>query len=372
MVDITTETTTATAVQPTSGHTWVLRTESDDGHESQTSSLAARPGHILLDYLRVTLPDTPETWAGLGAWLGEVTDRPIGWRGWYSHSAYVLDGGLLGWCEDPDMAERQGVLVDLPGKACACLGDDLVPFLRWCVDADGHVARADFALDDFEGRLTRERILEAEAVGGMVTRWRGGIHKYETVERGKVKDWTFYIGSRDSESFMRIYDKAAEQRKKRGGRAGTPAAPAGTPAVWVRCELECKGKFAHALAEEVLARGGEAVTEQIARRIRFAEASETDTNRRRWLTADWWADFLGSVVPGAALVAGEAVRATIEAMCGWVEHAAGSTIATILDAYGAGGDWVLQSIIARCKDRPRNSRQKHALKRYRALALAGG
>jgi len=111
--------------------------EDDDisAHEGQASDLAARPGAMLLDYVRATLPDDPETRAALAEWVGPAQVRAQGWRGWYDSSATVLDGGLIAWCRDPERAEVQGLLVDLPGRACACLGERLVPFLagaaRW-------------------------------------------------------------------------------------------------------------------------------------------------------------------------------------------------------------------------------------------------
>lgn len=61
----------------------------------------------------------------------------------------------------------------------------------------------------------------------------------------RARDWnliegrkgsTLYVGSRTSEKFLRIYDKAAEQ---------------GTDGNWYRIELECKGDFARGVALHV-------------------------------------------------------------------------------------------------------------------------
>ena len=135
------------------------------------------------------------------------------------------------------------------------------------------MTRADWALDDRKGLLSLERILEADEKGAIVTRWQG-LTVIQNRQRGQRRGWTVYIGSRSSEAFCRIYDKAAEQ-----GRDGVH---------WVRFEFETKGAFADALAREVLAHGAGAVVQQINRRIRFVQPSPTDSNIRRAKVANWW------------------------------------------------------------------------------------
>lgn len=316
-------------------------------HESQSSDLAAQDGAVMLDYLRARLPDTRETWRALGEWLGPMTARGVGWRGWYDESFAVLDGGLIACCSDPDRAEVEGVLVDLPGKACAHLGERLLSFMGWCA-AWGTFTRLDFAKDDWEERITLERILDADRTGAIVTRWQG-LTLISKRQRGERKGWTVYIGSRSSEACMRFYDKAAEQ-----GRENVH---------WVRCELEAKGAFADALGREVLRRGSVAVIEQINRRIRFVQPSETDSNIRRAMVAAWWGAFIGSVKQGAALLCGEKVQATISAMAAWVEQQAGPALATIVKA--ARGD--LGGVLGIVERSERRLKPKH----HAALALVG-
>lgn len=340
-------------VRPPSGNygggTYTPPTDPQDysAHEAQSSDLAAQEGAVLLDYLRVRLPDTRETWQALGEWLGTMTARAVGWRGWYDQSYTVLDGGLVACCSDPDRAEVEGVLVDLPGKACAHLGERLGGFLAWCCE-HGTVTRADWALDDRKGLLSLERILEADEKGAIVTRWQG-LTVIQNRQRGQRRGWTVYIGSRSSEAFCRIYDKAAEQ-----GRDGVH---------WVRFEFETKGAFADALAREVLAHGAGAVVQQINRRIRFVQPSTTDSNTRRAQVANWWAAFVGSIQQGASLLCGEKVQATISAMAAWVERQAGPALATIIKA--ARGD--LAGVLGIVERSERRLKPKH----YAALALVG-
>ena len=294
-------------------------------HEGQASDLAARPGAMLLDYVRATLPDDRETRAALAEWVGPSETRAMGWRGWYDSSATVLDGGLIAWCRDPERAEVQGLLVDLPGRACACLGERLVPFLAWCCEV-GHVTRADYAIDDREGRLTLERVLSAVRSGAVVTRWREArpLVSYD-LQTGERTGWTVYLGSRRSDAMVRIYDKRAQQ-----GGDGEP---------WVRLEFETKGDLAHNLACAYFEEGSAAVVGQLARRVRFAVVDPTDTNKRRWATAPWWAAVVGSVAPGPSLLCGERQEVTVAALQSYIERQAGPSMAAVTAARGGDTSW---------------------------------
>lgn len=336
---------------PCAGNTWVERTQlgpycqdrGTDDLERSTSGLAARPGALLLDYLRARLPDDRETWTALGDWLGSMTQRAGGWHGWYDCSAEVLDKGLVAWCKDRSRAEVWGILVDLPGRACASLGDRLLPFLEWVL-AHGHITRADFAMDDREGVLSFQRVAGAVRAGALVSRWQ----ERNVIENcGKAGGWTVYLGSRSGQSMIRVYDKASEQ---------------GKPGPWVRVELEARGKFGDALSRAYFQRGAVAIVEQVNRRVRFTEPG-TDGNKRRAVPALWWAAFLGSVKPGASLMVGELPECTISALAQFIERQAGPALATLLRADG--GDLSrLFGIVGRSEAR---LKPKHLA----ALAMAG-
>jgi hypothetical protein len=194
------------------------------------------------------------------------------------------------------------------------MGDRLIPFLEWVLQY-GHITRADFALDDREGVLSFQRVAGAVRSGALVSRWQDR----NVIENcGKAGGWTVYLGSRAGASMLRVYDKASEQ---------------GKPGPWVRVELEARGKFGDALSRAYFQRGALAVTEQIARRVRFIELG-TDGNKRRALTSPWWAQFLGSVKPGASLLTGELPLTTIEGLAAYIERQAGPAMACLLRADG--------------------------------------
>ena len=321
-------------------------------HEAQTSGLAALEGSLLLDYLRVRFEDTRDVWQGLDDWLGKRSARAGGWRGWYDRSAAVLDGGIIAWCTDDVAKERQGVLVDLPGRACASLGESLVPFFMWALD-NGRASRVDWAIDDRSGLLTLDAIKASREAGGLVSRWQSFdlVENYKT-SGGPCLGWTVYMGSRSSEAFCRIYDKAGEQRRKGRNVEGS----------WVRLELETKGKFADRLAREYLAKGSGAILGQITRRVRFCEPGK-DSNKRRWKACAWWLSFVGSVKPGPSLLCGEKPECTIQRLAAFVERQVGPALATLLTAdYGD-----LSRIIEIAERGQYRLRSKH----YAALAAVG-
>lgn len=300
------------------GYGMGLDVDTDAGHEAQTSGLAARQGALLLDYLRVRLPDEKGIMLALGGWLGRMVGRGRGWRSWYTDSARVLDTGIVAWVTGSEERRQVwGVLVDLPGAACAGLGDRLVPFLRWALEHGGHCTRLDFAIDDFQGLLDKARLLAARDSGTIVTRWVDSL-LYDKRRAGKPAGWSLYLGSRAGESFVRIYDKALEQSIE-----GTH---------WMRFEFQTNGKLADAIGRAYFERGSVAVIEQVNRRLRFAECEGQDTNRRRLPTAAWWAEFIGSVEPGASLLAGEKPKCTIETMGAWLEYQAAPTMAALVQA----------------------------------------
>ncbi len=321
-------------VQPTRGNTWAERTYGESHevseHEAAASGMAAPEGGVLLDYVRATLPG--ERWAELLEWVGPMVERGVGWLAWYSYSGHVLDGGLVAW---GSMTGDGRVLVDLPGKACAAMGERLLPFLGWCVE-HGHITRLDLALDDRRGLVTYDRLVAAVEAGAVVSRarrcsWTVG----RATDDGSLAGWTLYIGSRTSEGVVRIYDKRAE-RQERVGAVGAGS--------WVRVELECKGELAEAMAPAVLEHGLAVVVGEINRRLRFCTPTG-DSNRRRWPVASWWREFIGSLDKGARLSVGEAVPVTVEGLMDYLWRQAAPAMAAVTIARGGDVSW-LEELVA--------------------------
>jgi hypothetical protein len=114
-------------------------------------------------------------------------------------------------------------------KALHNIGRETPEILREAIKSQGKISRLDLAVDivgeSFSGQLVKKAL---EKTGN-----QGTARSYSTVE-GHDGGFTLYVGSRQSERFVRIYDKAVQS-----GEANMD---------WWRYELETKGDVARALA----------------------------------------------------------------------------------------------------------------------------
>ena len=138
--------------------------------------------------------------------------------------------------------------------------------------------RIDLALDIKDGSIEFKQLLEYLNKNYIVTRFK----KYKYVVEKKISDdgqqtlgETIYFGSRSSNIFVRIYDKA-KQMQVEGS--------------WIRIEIVYKDEHANALALYIVQGEknlGELFSQTLNNYIRFVEKSN-DSNKRRWKTADFW------------------------------------------------------------------------------------
>ena len=142
--------------------------------------------------------------------------------------------------------------------------------------------RIDLALDIKDNSIEFKQLLEYLKNNHVVTRFK----KYKYVVEKQIGEdeqqtlgETIYFGSRSSNIFVRIYDKA-KQMQVEGS--------------WIRIEIVYKDDHANALALYI-AQGkqnlGVLFSKTLNNYIRFVEKSN-DSNKRRWKTADFWARIL--------------------------------------------------------------------------------
>jgi hypothetical protein len=127
--------------------------------------------------------------------------------------------------------EKQGWMVQIPGEALAQL-DDPVTLVSEAVTSLYRITRIDFAFDVLNSGDTTAHIADA---------WRavhGQKGKRVTSFINSATGSTFYIGSRQSEKMVRIYDKGQQL---------------GMDIDWLRFELELKGNAARVLAHTLAA-----------------------------------------------------------------------------------------------------------------------
>lgn len=142
-------------------------------------------------------------------------------------------------------------------------GDDLramltIPYphealIRWAVAKAHKIARLDFALDVYDPRANPLDVLDMWKHGhvGTPARKVSRVSSFENdATQGITEAATVYIGSRDGDRFIRVYDKAREQ-----GVSGT----------WVRIEIVTRDERAWSLAKSCALYGIERAGQQAVR-----------------------------------------------------------------------------------------------------------
>jgi phage replication initiation protein len=249
---------------------------------------------------------------------GEITELPRGCRG-YSKSGVIAGTGRVGWSpEYPSF----GVHISLPASA---LGSsrfgDVRGLLSYMESMGFRGSRIDFAIDDHVGILDLDVISRAIAGRAFVSPVHGGgeITSWARSRDVEVQGRTLYLGSRASESYMRIYDKAAESHLS---------------GHWVRVELELKGKKAAAAVRELVKTGPSIVAGWFRQFVDFVDQHLEDSNRSRWSTCTWWAAFLGGVNKAALLVV--QTERTLARLAAWVSRTVAPSLACLVAGEGPG------------------------------------
>lgn len=167
---------------------------------------------------------------GLGTWASDV--NTTGMHGY--NAGKELETGLrVMWHTEND---SMGVHFSLSG---ACLryyetkNLDGYSILKLIDKFKGRTSRIDLAIDIVDSDLTEKNIIRENL---LPYKGKGRTPKFVTL-LGDKGSWTVYIGSRSSEKFLRIYDKAKEQGDYVGSR--------------VRVELEIKGDTAHQIGKAI-------------------------------------------------------------------------------------------------------------------------
>lgn len=295
---------------------------------------------LCVDYFRFTVPTATidEVTARVS---GEWTESEAGFRGYPKMLvAPVANGGLgrIGYANPHRPTE---VHVDLTGGFLAGRAyAELRTLAAWVVDEKGgHVGRLDNAFDDRQGLASITDIAQAVKTGQAIMRAR----QWRQIEGGDVDSHTstgatFELGSRESQTFIRIYDKALEQASK-GVEVVGP---------WVRWELELKDERAQVCTLALIA-----LTEEQYRQfligvlmsaVDFRDCThEDDTNARvRAPRLPWWVALTDGFAR-ARLSMDKPVR-KIEDVKAWIANSLAPMLALANLHPEAGPEW-LQSVI---------------------------
>lgn len=203
----------------------------------------------------------------------------------YTHRHH-FGGVSISFCEG-DMSHVGGFyLLDMSGQGCRTFEtygngnyDNLFKLVQReegkpKVTQDVRLTRLDVAYDDMTGLLNIDQICDKTRLQEFVSR----IQRYEAIYGSNGNSVNF--GSKGSNVFIRIYDKARE----RGFTDGRH---------WVRCELQLRKEnacgFVNKLPNSSLSELYHGVLKNY---LSFREVNENDTNKRRWEESPWWTAFL--------------------------------------------------------------------------------
>lgn len=214
-------------------------------------------------------------------------------------------------------------------------------------EKNGHFTRIDAAFDDRTGTVTVEKVREAVDAGQLVTRARKGRNiSGVDLATGVKEGGTFEVGSRRSESFTRIYDKAAEQRSK-GVTVDGP---------WTRVEVELKGERADRFGLNLMLefeQFRELAIGVLRSVIDFRQVNREDEDwiRSRSPVVAWWGEF----TEGLKICRLSVVRAAkyIEQVWEWADHSLAPMLSVLVASGPEAQSRLLQIIsngVSRWKD----------------------
>lgn len=137
-----------------------------------------------------------------------------------------------------------------------------------------NLTRLDVAYDDFIG------LLDIDVIAGETMRQNYVARAEKWTVTNSSDGCSVGIGSMRSDIYIRLYDKKAERNRDDLEH-------------WVRCEIQLRGANAVGFAKL----DGDICENYFGvlnNYLRFVEPSDTDTNKRRWKTAEWWDNFIES------------------------------------------------------------------------------
>lgn len=218
-----------------------------------------------------------------------------------------------------------GIWCEMSGQGCraferiSSMGWDAL--LRLLHQSQAHITRLDIAGDDRAEILPLPKLVSDARAGNYVSKAKSVqlVQTYDTC--GVCEGTTINIGSPQSLTKIRIYDKAAEQGKPDDGP-------------WVRVELQLRNERAGAMLHTILNSSvGEAYGGVLLHYLRFVQPQKDDRNKSRWPMRRYWQRYIGTA-NRISLYSAPGLDYT-EAQCKhYVIEQAGNAVDACLKMYG--------------------------------------
>lgn len=209
-----------------------------------------------------------------------------------------------------------GVHVILTGKGCRQYEskESLLSLIDRLNINNARLTRIDLALDDFKGDLIQfDELVDDIKKGNIVSKWKSSTEIIKRDLNGKKLGQTISVGSRASNTFLRIYDKALEQKVK---------------GIWYRVEIEIKKSN----AEEVQKIINEHTASKIMKGVlnnymRIVQPNPNDSNKSRWKTKEYWKNIINGIEK--IKLSRRKEEKNIEEIKEWIKKQVGPSLAVI-------------------------------------------
>lgn len=228
--------------------------------------------------------------------------------------------------------DDMGTHVILSGKGCRTFerNEPIISLIERIKEYENKCTRIDIAIDDKEGNIIDlKKITHDIKNANVVSKWKTSLERTKrNLKDGQIVGKTIEIGSRSSELFLRIYDKAMEQ--KIDGK-------------WARMEVEVKGRKAVNLQNRLtIGNVGEIATGLINNYIRIVQPNKKDVNKSRWETKPYWKKIINTTEKVSLSQKKE--DATLEDIEKWIEKQVAPTLATIVMAKGGDMEYIYDQL----------------------------
>ena len=245
------------------------------------------PEYVIKKYLKLDIDIFSQQGYGIHGYKSCMKYDNI--KVYYNGRAGTADGFNRG-------TEFMGVYVSLSGdgvRQYVNLGkhiDELLALIY--ASPDANITRLDLAVDDKEdNKLDIDNIINSSRLGLIRTNSRNREEYIKNIgQLAPAK--TIYIGSRKSEQFIRIYDKAKEHYDP-GKQLELYNSH------WIRLEMVCRGERAKNALEFIIneTAAGQSIGDCYAKILNgyMQFINNDDSNITRCSVAKWWIDFLDTL-----------------------------------------------------------------------------
>ena len=183
------------------------------------------------------------------------------------------------------MNAKDLVWLEMSGQGCRAFEtygngnyDKLFELVR--SDPDNvHITRLDIAFDDMTGVLNIDTICDETREEHFTSR----IKKYQSIYSNGGN--AVYFGSKQSNIFIRIYDKASE-------RGYDPK-----ELHWIRLEIQLKDENAMRFVSFLETDNLQNLYKSLLTNYLSYKVPTNDSNKRRWPEAEWWTSFINCAIP---------------------------------------------------------------------------